>query len=601
MTRSARQTVAGVRRSAFWLGSLLSLSCALIDPLDAVPEGHSSLSSTGGTGSVGGMSQAMGGRSSAGDRSSAGGMSPAAGSTGTTTGGSAAGFASTANQAGASGGGAGPGSCKTNADCESNSRCLPEHVCVRLDTGECPKVIGGELANDPNAIFIGAFAPLAESSKEALTIPAIYEMAAQEFNDLGGLRGIAGSRPSPLVAIVCDNHTINAAQAFHHLIDVVKVPAVLAAMVPNDLLAGFNQYPSTFFISAVQVSRELASVSDGRAWTMVGQPSDLADVYQALMPHAEGLVRAALPTAEIARDIRVAVVTEEGNDPEQELFDAVLPLLKFNGKTAAEQLGANFFSKELKSDASNLNDVVDTLYADAQKPDIVFSFAKDVFTAPYGVMHRLNTKYWPNQRPVYVLSPQNAVTGAAVTAELSGIWQNVDHKNNAARVLGVDLAGVSPDTAATFNSFAVRFHNEFPSLDADFSNYYDAFYFLAYAAYAGPRQAFFTGLIQPADFSGGMLKLTNLGAKMKYAVGPNDISSIFTALNGPNAMLELDGTVGRPDFERRSGIRRNPGSLYCFDSTVDFAMHKDVLTYDRETQSFTSVDHPLCLINFQNQ
>ena len=398
------------------------------------------------------------------------------------------------------------------------------------------------------------------------------------------------------MVIVCDNDATSTAQALHHLIDVVKVPAVLAAMDPNQLLAGFNQNQHTFFISAAHASQELANVSNGRAWTMLGQPSDFVAIYEALMPHAEALVRADLPPAEAGRDIRVAAVTEDGNSDQEELFNAVLPRLSFNGKTAAEQMGTNFLVGQLSRDSSNVDAVVATLYSGLQRPDIVFSFASGVFTARNGVMHGLNTKYWPNQRPVYILSPENAVAGSSVTAELNAMWQSVDHKDNAARVLGVDLAGVTTDTAATFNSFAVRLHSQASFLDADFSNYYDAFYFLAFAAYASPRQAFFSGLIGPADFEHGMLRLTNLG-QTRYDVGPVDISNVFTALSNPNSMLELGGTMGRPDFDRASGMRRDPGSIYCFDSTT-FEIQKDVIRYDRETQKFKQVDHPLCLVNF---
>jgi hypothetical protein len=567
-------------RYASCLGSLLSLGCALIDPIDPIPTGHGAASSANG-GASAATGGALGGFSGSGGN---GGMTP--------------------NTSGTAGVAPAERDCVVNADCESNARCLPEHVCVRLDTrdpatgttGPCPTLLNAQGARDPNAIFIGAFAPLDQSSIEAQTISAIYAMAASEFNDMGGLRGVAGGPPSPLVVIVCNNSEASTPGALQHLIEDVRVPAVLAAMDQNQLLAGFNKYPQTFFVSAFSGSKELANVSRGRAWTMLGQPSDYAEIYAALLPHAEALVHAGLIRAGKDRDLRVAAVVETSNAFGVELANAVLPQLTFNGLKAVDQ-PSNYLGREVVSDGSNVQQVVKDLY-DQLPPDIVLSFASDVFTANSGVMSRLNQLGWSEHRPLYILSPENAEAGADVTAELFRL-RSVDYKDDVGRVLGVAPAGLLPGMTDAFNNFWMHLLLKYPEARTDFGNYYDAFYFLVDALYASPRVAFREGTINASDLATGMRRLTNLG-KTKFNVGPNDISDVFSVLDAKNFLIQLDGTMGAPDFDRDTGMRRESGSIYCFDSTR-LKIQKDVISYRRDTMQLDQVEHPLCLINFLNR
>jgi hypothetical protein len=556
--------------SALCAGSLLALGCALIDPIDAIPSGQGDTNSA-----TSGTSAATAGAQAGLGESGYGGTTP--------------------NSGGSAGAAPAVPRCVVNSDCEADSRCLPDNVCVRLDTGStgpCSKVLGGEFAHDPNAIFFGAFAPLDEDNIEAKTISAIYEMAAGEFNALGGLRGVSGGPPSPLVVIVCNNSHASTPGALHHLIDVVQVPAVLAAMDPNQLLAGFNDYRDTFFVSAFSGSEELANVSHGRAWTMLGQPADYADIYAALMPHVEAMVHSELIRAGKDREIRVAAVTEAGNAFEQELANAVLPRLTFNRLKAAEQ-PSNYLGRELTSNSSNLNQVVKDIHG--LRPDIVLSFASGAFTAKEGVMTRLDLESWSDKRPVYILSPENAEADAEVAAELFRL-RNVDHQEHAGRVLGVGPAGLPSGMTDALNIFALNLSRKYPGTKPDFNNYYDAFYFLVDAIYASPRASFRDGTINASDLARGMRRLTNLG-KMKINVGPTGISDVFSTLNNDESEIQLYGTMGAPDFNRDTGMRRESGSLYCFDSTR-LEIQKDVISYNRDSDQLEQASHPLCLVNF---
>ena len=555
--------------SKYALGTslLLASSCALIDPIDVSPTAHGAASSAGFGSTIAGAMNGSSGSGVAGTASNAGGSS-----------------GKTSDEV----------PCVVNADCESKSRCLPTGVCASLitdTTGPCPKLIGGEFASDPNAIFFGAFAPLDQDSVEAQTISAIYEMAAEEFNALGGLRGASGGRPSPLVVTVCNNSEASTPQALSHLINDVQVPALLAAMDANQLLAGFNAYPDTFFVSAFNGSRELADVSGGRLWTMLGRPADYADIYAALMPHVEESVHADLIQNGNDRKLRVATVIEVESAFELELSRAVLSRITVNGSSLADQ-PSNYLGTQVATDGSNVVQVVQSLYEFS--PDIVFSFAGNLFTAGHGVMNRLDQEYWPDQRPFYVLSPENAQAGADVSAELTRL-RKAD-KDNVHRVLGVASAGLPPGMTDALNAFKLNLLAKYPDARTDFGNYYDAFYYLVDAMYASPRQAFRDGTLSAGDLARGMRRLTNL-SKAKIDVGPNGISDIFSTLNSSDSETQLYGTMGAPDFDRTTGMRRESGSVFCFDSPR-LNIQNDVIAYHRDTDRLQQVEHPPCLVGF---
>lgn len=554
--------------------ALLPLGCGLVSPLDPplIREGNSSMSPNGGSDSLGGA-QPIGGEK--GVASSMGGAA-----------------------------GAPQHSCTQNADCGELSRCRPEdHTCVTLDirdpatgiaAGPCNRVLGAEYSLNPNAVFIGAFAQLDLTSTDAQTVLTTYQMATDDFNSNSvGLRGVSGGKPSPLVVILCNNADADVPVALNHLINEVHVPAVLAAMDISQLIEGFNDYPQTFFVSTTHGSTELANVSGGRAWTMLGQPSDFADIYAALMPHVEQLARADLIAGGVDRPLRVAAITETDNAFEIAVRDAVLPRLVFNGLSASDPANS-FVSREVS--VSTVGDVVDDLYSE-QPPDIVFSFASNVFTdATQGVMAALDQKYWPRERPVFVLSPENAEDGASVTSLLAAL-QVADHKNNTARVLGVSPAGVPTSLAGALRAYRLALTSKLSTASTSFGNYYDAFYFLAYAMYTSPRAAFFDDSVRPQDLAAGMRRLTDLGAT-PYDVGPSGIPYVFSALSVANVDVQLLGTVGAPDFNRDTGMRRETGSIFCFDVGGN-EEQRDVYRFDRDTGQFTAVvSPPACLLDF---
>jgi hypothetical protein len=114
-------------------------------------------------------------------------------------------------------------------------------------------------------------------------------------------------------------------------------------------------------------------------------------------------------------------------------------------------------------------------------------------------------------------------------------------------------------------------------------NFYDAPYFLLYAAAASNAE-------QPggADLARGMLRLLE-GTPL--AVGEEDIPAVLAELNaGPNASVALEGTLGPPDFDAQTGARKHtPSAAFCITGGGDEALayRHDALRYDPERDVLT--------------
>jgi hypothetical protein len=481
--------------------------------------------------------------------------------------------------------------CATNKECVDRGagepyRCRPsDHTCVALPTDECPLVYG--TPEDPNAIFVGAFATLSPTVPEDNAIVWAHRLALEELSgdNVGGLPGGPGGARRPLVMVVCNNDTTVVDAALSHLADDIEVPALLATLQPGDLRRGFEAHRDKhmFFLSPVGATRTLVDYADdGLLWNMLGQPSDLAPAYGALLGLAERYVVGYRGVN--GRPLRVALVTTtEAFDAE--LANFVAPVLRFNGKSQSENetLG-NYkgFTVDLANpqlDQTGLS-IVDF------RPDIVVSAAGEPFSQSSGVLESIEAG-WADPtapdagtqgRPFYILSPFNAGNLQGISDLIRGFVQSALDPTANRRFVGVAAAGAKDPTLQ--NAYATRLRTRFPNAYTDSGNYYDAFYFLAYAMYGAGSVAPLTG----PDIATGMRRL--LGGKA-FAVGPTSISAVFTALEPPAATIELDGTLGPPNFDPTTGVRIDDGSVLCFDNQQGLiGLHTEVLRYDRGLQGF---------------
>jgi hypothetical protein len=486
-------------------------------------------------------------------------------------------------------------SCTTNEECikrlgldaPASYFCRrADHACVALKTEECPLAYG-EAAN-PNAIFIGAFATLDPARLEDNSIVWAHRLALEEISKLnvGGLpSGPDGGTRRPLVMVVCNNDAKTVSKGLAHLADDIRVPAVLATLMPEDLQTGFEAHRArkVFYLSPVGVTSAFANQpNDHLIWHMLGQPADLAPAYRELLTLAEKYSRTQRGIG--SRPVRVALVTST-DAFDADLSNFVIPALTFNGKSTAENDTARNYQGFTIDPAGPTTlgalgvDVVNF------RPDIVISTAGAPFTQTGGIFQTIET-YWQDThtadagrvgRPFYILSPINAGDLTGVQKVIQGFIDSKADLLAYERIVGVSAAGAEDKTLQ--NAYATRLRTRFTNAYPDSGNYYDAFYFLAYAMYGA---ASLTG----PDIASGMQRL--IGGGPAYGVGPDDIHHVFEALAVANQSIELDGTIGPPNFDPNTGSREDDGSVFCFGYTQSIlSLRSEVLRYHHDTGMLT--------------
>lgn len=502
-----------------------------------------------------------------------------------------------------SAGEAGSGECTTNADCvlgsaEAPYRCRPsDHTCVALETTACPLAYGD--ATNPNAIFFGTFAPLIAANPADNSVVWAERLALDELSGKSrvGLPGGPRGALRPLVMLVCNNYLDGGAAGLLHLEEEVQVPAIVAMLKPDDLLAGFDRYRSsheTFYLSPVPVNHSVVAADDqDLLWGLLGQTSDLAPIYPALLAQAGKRVRKTRNLSD-ADPIKVALVTT-GAGLDAELTNAVAPLLRFNGDLTAEgnQRDGNFTSLELAAD--RLEDQTSQLINFG--PDVILSTASELFSKSHGFLENVEENWdvmhtsAAKPHPFYVLSSDNG-GNLGVIPQVIADRIEAGELDAPQRFVGVTIAGARDTTLQS--QYAVRL-SKYPA-DRDTANFYDAVYFLAYAMYAAGTDAELTG----PRIAQGMRRLLsgddyNVGA---YPV--SEIDEIFKALSGTDSSIHLVSTLGSPpDFDPESGVRPIEGGVFCFSQNGgQVGRVNSQLRFDREMSMLSGTFHPPCFDGF---
>lgn len=475
--------------------------------------------------------------------------------------------------------------CDSNADCAERGagapyRCrMSDHTCTPLLNEACPLAYDEKNAADPQAIFVGAFATLSSIRPGDNSIIWAHRLALDELNgdSIGGIPGGPGGVRRPLVMVVCNNADQFVQQGVQHLVEDLEVPAILATLRSGDLREQYEKYAArdVFYLSPVAVSSVVATEDDGgRIWNMLGQPSDFAPTYKALLERAEAYVRAER-NLDADTPIRVALIGS--NDAlDSELANAVTPGLRINGKPASSD--TEHFMRFDIPDEPNFADAaakVGTFH-----PDIVISAAGERFSVKGGLQDQLEAD-WVSYfdvldppRPFYILSPYNAGNLAPIEDRIENwLETHTAEEDDQRRYVGVSIAS-APDSSLQ-NTYAVRLASAFGA-DAisDTANYYDSVYYLAYAMFAANQPGGLTG----SGIAAGMQRLLS---GERFDVGPSTANSAFAALAKNGATIQVQSTLGPPGFDPVSGVRAVEGSVFCFSrSKNNVSMVPDQLRYD---------------------
>jgi hypothetical protein len=547
--------------------------CLVVTPLDDLP-GEKAADDRGGAGHAGGGQAGMSEGGAAGEGGQAQGAT-----------------AGTSGSGGTSGSAGTPplGSCQTNAECveaaaDEPYRCRPsDHTCVALRSDACPIVTGA--VSNPNAVYFGAFATLDGATPEDNPVLWAHQLALGELggdNNNGGLPDGPGGKRRPLVMITCENREGYVGPAMQHLAEEVQVPAVIGTLKPGDLLRSYEDYAKRdiFYLSPVSVTSSVINEDDdGRIWNLLGQPSDFAPTYAALLKRSEAWLRKDRKLAE-ATHLKVVLVTT-GDAFDSELRDSLLPELRFNDLSLTDN-GDDFLGVELDGSAENL--AAKAVEIAKFAPDIIISAASELFVMNDGLQQQVEdewgVKAGGHPRPFYILSPYNAGDVNALLKRISGrLAGDVKAGEDQQRYVGVSIAPAADISLQ--NAYGIRLKSKFKDAIVDTANYYDAIYYLAYAMYGASEPEGLTG----SGITRGMQRLFSGDG---YKVGPTTVSATFKALSVQDATIHLDSTLGPPDVDPKTGVRPVDGGVFCFKRIGATAkLVPDVLRYNPQTKLFT--------------
>jgi hypothetical protein len=499
------------------------------------------------------------------------------------------------------------GDCRTSGDCLAEDPLTPRaciqleanrassRECVPLTNEFCPRMLptGGQnpdgslgelwynLLASEGSIVIGAMGSLGTSGSTNFT--RNYDLALTELeNYAGGVRGTNATSPN-VVAVLCNNSFTDQAEMLagvEHLVDNVRVPAIIAALHAEDLQDAFSQTrlsevnPDVLFVSPRSSDEAVESLPDDNlVWNILPAGDEVAKAYGPLLTRTITYLRSSMrvPASE---DIRVAVL----HAPDQRLLadiNAALPgLLFFNDKDFnTNRSDGNLAVIQIVSSYQNpsapLTTQIDAVMDLA--PHVIIELgANELFTT---IIRNVEDRWAADAptdqaRPFYLMSPYHFQAGGPLAQALA--QHPMDPLNE--RMAGVNYASAPPEFKYVYDDYFQRYIGMWPDEEnpIGIDNYYDAPWYVigALAATTG-RTNRFTG-IQLAD---GMFRLQS---GTDYVVNPDTVSTIVDTL-ADGESIELIGVMGRPTFDA-NGAREGAGSVWCVTgSAQEFA---DVLRVD---------------------
>jgi hypothetical protein len=325
-----------------------------------------------------------------------------------------------------------------------------------------------------------------------------------------------------------------------------------------------------FFLSPFESGSLLTTIEDdGLLWHMLPSALDLAPTFLPLVRRVEKFVSRALEAE--PRPIRLALI--ETNYPTDADFGDYLDRnLSFNAISAHDNAPAHYLRLKIDSDRVNQLPTTTTEFEvlRAFDPDVIVAAAGDEF---------VNSIMWPLEQnravgrraPFYVFSPTalNLWWLHRLVTKMPGLER---------RIVGVHTAAAEDD--GLYRAYLSSFAGEFPlKPGAGTGNFYDAIYFLLYAAAAAGPGPELTG----PDLARGMVRL--LGGQ-RVDVGVTQIPGTVGLLQSADNTLALHGTMGPPSFDVATGARRGRGNVWCMRVVdgVPTAM-LDALVYDPSSDS----------------
>ncbi|MDI1442469.1 bifunctional serine/threonine-protein kinase/ABC transporter substrate-binding protein [Polyangium sp. 6x1] len=426
-------------------------------------------------------------------------------------------------------------------------------VCVALETEDCRVLAGpGDVENE-GTIWFGAMYPFRLPDPTAFGPRAAnaVDLARRDFAETTG--GLPPARPGgprrPLAVVLCDDAT-NATRAAEHLVNEVRVPAILGFARSKEVLdlASALFLPKGVLTLAANTASALRDIphapGEPRLVWRVTVSGDmavpavrdvLAEVMEPELRRAPGLLGPGAP-------IRVALA-RVGNPSGQSIADHLVGALRINGRNVTEN--GSDFRMFVIPDVGDVTEEAILSRAAAEiaayQPHVILSAGMEPNFIPS------IERAWPTgarHLPRYLWDTM------LVHADLLDLVQ--EHPEARRRMLFVDTV----DENAAAAKYLARYNEVFspPQTAGSLTSApYDAFYLLAYATVA----------LGDAKVTGPALarmipRLLSPGEHLD--VGPGGIyPALYALTSGRN--VDLDGAQTSLDFDVETG-----------DATADYAV-----------------------------
>jgi serine/threonine-protein kinase len=454
-----------------------------------------------------------------------------------------------------------PPGCRENRECLAAGARGPaicrkdDGACVPLASEDCQVLAEpGDLQSDAT-VWFGAMFP--RSGVEAGTFGEAsvraVDLARRDFNEIsGGLPpALPGGPKRPLAVVVCDDAS-NATRAAEHLVNDVRVPAIVGFARSKEVvdLASSLFIPKGVLALASNQASMLSSIPHApghprlvwRTTTSAGMvvapiTALLTELIEPNLRQTPGLLMPRAP-------IRVALA-RVNNTSGQSYADLYVGKLRYNGKSVPEN--GDSFRVVPVPDASSeeeLKRVSERAGAEiaAYQPHVVLCAASDALLVV------AVERAWPARlpfRPHYLVGNMIPEPLLALAREKPELRR---------RILSVDaVAGNVPTT-----KFVTRYNEVFsPKVTQETATDapYDAFYVAAYAAAALGEQP-----ITGPGLGKAIARLLPPGEPID--VGPGGIYPALHAL-GSGKNIDLAGTMTTLDFNPETGDATTDFAVYC--------------------------------------
>lgn len=476
-------------------------------------------------------------------------------------------------------------SCTSNAACIERAGGAPSichtdtGACAPLLSQDCPKVLMDPGDLEKGAIVLGLLLPQTgtDASSTVSQVNAV-ELARREIQKVAA--GVPGARadapPRPLAFVSCTDNE-DPVRAARHLVDVVRVPAILGpgfSGVTTTVATEVTIPAGVLTISPSATSPTLSDLADrGLVWRTA--PPDTYQAFamaQLVEQFVEPEVRKTYGL--VATDeIRLAVV-HKGDAYGLGLANALFKSLVFNGRSPAANGDAYVqidYGDPQKLSADELktrtDSAVDQLLA--IKPHVLISIGTtEAVTDVFGPLEAR----WPASEPTR--ARHVVADGLQVPQLLSAIAANDALRS---RVRGT----IGGTTGGTFDLFKNAYAREFSdgsSPDSYSASAYDAAYLLAFAV-AGAGDRPLTGAV----IDEGLRRTAPDVRRPKVVVGPDQVNKGFGEMRKDG--IDFDGASGPLDFDVEKGEAAADIQIWCVtaksgsaDGFVSTGAHFDART-----------------------